>query len=232
MRSLVTLALLLLALPASAADLATAFDRIVFGSGQAWARERLIRVAAPSLRFEVYGALDAPRGALLDRHVADLTAATGLAVSWSAATQPAPPVGRGEAALAVIQVHLVPRAAFAPLLEQSWIPAGTRASHARAMCAFVTLGRETVLAGLVLIDSDLPAETVSHCLVEETAQTLGAFDDTTLLDPSGFNDWGALVERLQPADLAILRALYDPRLAPGMARAEVLALLPVILGGD
>ena len=34
------------------------------------------------------------------------------------------------------------------------------------------------------------------------------------------------------ADLAILRALYDPRLAPGMARAEVLALLPVILGGD
>jgi hypothetical protein len=232
MRRLLTLVLLLLSLPASGADLGVAFDRVVFGTGQPWARERLIRVAAPALRFEVYGVLDAAEAALLDRHVGDLAAATGLAVGWLAAAQPAPPVSRGAEELAVIQVHLVPRSAFAPLLEQSWIPAGTRASHARALCAFVTLGRDTVRAGLVLIDADLPAETVRHCLIEETAQALGAFDDTTLLDPSGFNDWGGLVERLQPADLAILRALYDPRLAPGMARAEVLALLPAILAQD
>jgi len=226
------LLLLLLSLPATAADLAVAFDRVVFGTGQAWARERLIRVAAPALRFEVHGALDAGRAALLDRHAADLATATGLAVSWIAAEGPAPPVTRGEEALAVIQVHLVQRADFPPLLQQSWIPAATRAAHARALCAFVTMGRETVRAGLVLIDAELPEATVRHCLVEETAQTLGAFDDTTLLDPSGFNDWGELVDRLQPDDLAILRALYDPRLAPGMARAEVLALLPAILAGD
>jgi len=229
---LAAILLLLLSLPAAAADLAAAFDRVVFGTGQAWARERLIRVAAPALRFEVYGALGEGQAALLDRHVADLTTATGLTVSWVAAAGPAPPVTRGDEALAVIQVHLIPRADFPPLLAQSWIPAGTRAAHARAMCAFVTMGRETVRAGLVLIDAGLPDETIRHCLIEETAQTLGAFDDTMLLDPSGFNDWGALVDRLQPDDLAILRALYDPSLAPGMTRAEVLALLPAILARD
>jgi hypothetical protein len=100
------------------------------------------------------------------------------------------------------------------------------------MCSFVTRGRQTIRGSLILINATMQEATIRHCLVEETAQSFGAIDDTRLLDPSAFNDWGGLVDRLQPDDARILKALYDPRLKAGMTRSEVLALLPEILASQ
>ncbi len=230
MRRLLPLLLLLsLAPPAAARDLAAAFDHVVFGPGPL--RESLIRVEAPAIRYVVYGDLDDGRLAILQRHAGDLAAITGKAVSVERGADPAPPVTIGDERVTVLQLHIVPRAGFAALLAQHWIPAATQRSHSQALCSFVTMGRATVRAGLILIDAADDEATVRHCLIEETTQALGPFDDTAELDPSAYNDFGELIDRLQLDDVAILKALYDPRLAAGMDRAAVLALLPAILSG-
>lgn len=64
-----------------------------------------------------------------------------------------------------------------------------------------------------------PAE-VEHCLLEEMTEALGRSIAGTGLSSSSF----ASEERplaLSPIDDALVRIIYDPRLAPSMAREEV-----------
>jgi hypothetical protein len=211
------------------AKLIEAFDRVVYGTGLPWARERALRIEEQEVRLDLYGAVTPERLALLQALAADLSLLTGLAIVVSPMEIAPAPLGNPAPGLAQFQLHLLPPQAFPALLDQSWIPQSTRASHARSLCSFVTRGRETIRGALILIDATLAEAAIRHCLVEETAQAFGAIDDTTLLDPSAFNDWGTLVDRLQPDDRRILRALYDPRLRPGMTRTEVLPLLPELL---
>jgi len=228
------LATLLLALrPAQAQDarLLEAFDQVVFGTGLPWARGAMLRIEEREVRVEVYGAT-AERLTLLSALAAELSDMTGMAVQAAPADGPPQPLANPPPDLALMQIHIVEPRHFPDLLAQSWIPRGIRSSHAQQLCSFVTRGRETIRGSLILVNATMAEATIRHCLVEETAQSFGAIDDTRLLDPSAFNDWGALVDRLQPDDARILKALYDPRLHAGMARAEVLLLLPEILGGQ
>ena len=229
------LAVLLLIVPqvaAADARLIEAFDRVAFGTGLPWARERLLRIEEPQVRIDVYGEASPARLAVLETLADDLGDLTGIAVEVTASDAPAPAFGKPVSGVAEFQLHLVAPGAFPSLLDQSWIPEQTRRVGARSLCSFVTRGRETIRGALILIDATLPEATIRQCLVEETAQAFGAIDDTTLLDPSAFNDWGRLVDRLQADDKALVAALYDPRLKAGMTRPEVLALLPAILGGQ
>jgi hypothetical protein len=68
---------------------------------------------------------------------------------------------------------------------------------------------------------------MNSCIAEETTQVLGLLNDT---DAPGtlFNDKGDARD-LTPLDELLLHLLYDPRLKPGMRRAEAMAIARRIL---
>ena len=60
------------------------------------------------------------------------------------------------------------------------------------------------------------------CVIEETTQILGLPNDSDQVLFSIFNDNSGFMD-LTTQDLMLIRLLYDPRLEPGMRRAEALA---------
>ncbi len=60
------------------------------------------------------------------------------------------------------------------------------------------------------------------CVIEETTQILGLPNDSDQVFFSIFNDNSGFMD-LTTQDLTLIRLLYDPRLEPGMGRAEALA---------
>jgi hypothetical protein len=62
---------------------------------------------------------------------------------------------------------------------------------------------------------------LSSCIIEETTQVLGLPNDSDEVFPSIFND-KSIDDELTEQDIILIRLLYDPRLAPGMPRQEVL----------
>ena len=213
---------------ASDAILLLAFEAVVFGQGSR-GRDSLIRPVDP-IRFELYGAVTDERFALLERQAAHLASASGLEVRAVIGTEPRGPIQGAEGPERVFQVYIVGEEYFVGLMLRPWVPPELVFPIAsQALCFFVTLGGDEVDGALIGINSRLADETINHCLIEETAQPFGAFDDTRLLDPSAFNDFGALIERMTPNDEIILRTLFDERLQPGMPREEAMALVQTIL---
>lgn len=82
-------------------------------------------------------------------------------------------------------------------------------------------------AVIIQIPAEHPPFTKLSCVQEEMAQAMGLPNDSPDARPSLFNDnkeFALLTEH----DAMLLRMLYDPRLKPGMAAADVLPLLPAI----
>lgn len=69
---------------------------------------------------------------------------------------------------------------------------------------------------------------LSHCILEEIAQAAGLANDACHYRPSLFCE-GELVTAMTPADRVLLRTLYDPRLRPGMTRAEAMPIAREII---
>lgn len=80
----------------------------------------------------------------------------------------------------------------------------------------------------VFIPSDASPQDVRDCLHEEVAQALGPLNDLYRLSDSVFND-DNFHAVLTGFDMLVLRVLYAPELASGMAEAEVAARLPALL---
>ena len=216
---------------ASDATLLRAFEAVVFGHG-ARARDHLMRPDDP-IRFELYGAVTDERLALLRRQAADLSAVSGLAIQVVAGSEPRGPIQGALGPERVFQINIVGEEYFAELMMRPWVPPALIFPIAsQALCFFVTLGGNEVDGALIGINARLPAATINHCLIEETAQPFGAFDDTRLLNPSAFNDYGELIDRMTENDMIILRTLFDESLQPGMSRQETMSrvrnLLPAI----
>ena len=66
------------------------------------------------------------------------------------------------------------------------------------------------------------------CVIEETTQILGLPNDSDQVLLSIFNDNSGFMD-LTTQDLMLIRLLYDPRLEPGMGRAEALATVRSIV---
>lgn len=81
-----------------------------------------------------------------------------------------------------------------------------------------------IFKAVVIIPPDRAASRgkLPACVVEEITQVLGLPNDSAEVYPSIFND-KSVDEALTGHDILLLRLLFDPRLRPGMARAEVLA---------
>ncbi len=85
----------------------------------------------------------------------------------------------------------------------------------------------TYAAAIVLVKAEHGTRMRESCIHEEMTQAMGLANDSKNARPSIFNDDEefALLTR---HDEILLRMLYDPRLEPGMTRAEALPFLPTI----
>jgi len=228
MRALLSLLFALgLLVPATQAEdvddarLIAAFDAIVFGTAGPRPRPIVLRVEGP-VRFLVAGKLSARNEQLLERHAAALSAVTGYPVVLDRGEGPQ----EGERPF---WIYVAAPIDMLPALDRSWIPAWATRVFPNEMCAFITRGDHRIKEAVITIRESLPEATIGHCLIEETAQSLGAIDDTYLLSPSAFNDFGPLVEGLTADDRLILRALFAAEVAAGDSREEVLARLPALI---
>lgn len=203
------------------ARLEQAFDEIVFGAAHAVPRDIVLRIEGPVV-FLPKGRFSEANLAVLETHAAELTALTGFPVRMERGER----IDPGERPF---WIYAVSRALVPAVVDRRWIAPSLRAVMARALCSFVTRGDHRIKEAVIVIKRNLDPATINHCLIEETSQALGAIDDTGLLDPSGFNDLGGLVARLQPADRVILRALFAEEVNAGMTRAAVLAILPDLI---
>lgn len=201
------------------------FDATVFGADTAGlpVRDRILK-ATTAMPIEVAGDEAGRWLPVIVAHAETLSELTGLEVTAAPSERLRDIRDGGH-----IQLHIVPRSEFMPLVSQGWIPAGWRAGLVRSFCFFVTFGRETVRAALVVVDRDLTDETLRHCLLEELSQAFGVVNDSTLMGASIFNDRGPLMAAPTEVDRLVLSVLYDPRIEPGMERAAALALAGDIL---
>ncbi|MEM7498014.1 MAG: DUF2927 domain-containing protein [Pseudomonadota bacterium] len=103
--------------------------------------------------------------------------------------------------------------------------------HARrsaAMPGGQRVETDEILFGLALIRDGLPPRLARACVEEELAQAMGLPNDDPNVRPSVFNDDQEFA-LLTDHDEALLRILYDPRLAPGMTEDEAMAIVPRII---
>ncbi|MEL7139449.1 MAG: DUF2927 domain-containing protein [Pseudomonadota bacterium] len=87
---------------------------------------------------------------------------------------------------------------------------------------------DEILFGLALIRDGLPPRLARACVEEELAQAMGLPNDDPNVRPSVFNDDQEFA-LLTGHDEALLKILYDPRLAPGMTEDEAMEIVPSII---
>ena len=85
-----------------------------------------------------------------------------------------------------------------------------------------------ILRSDVIITADVGDFVFYDCVYEELLQALGPINDDTTVPWTMFND-DVQMGFFGVYDQYLLNILYDPRIRPGMTRAEVEALLPVVL---
>ena len=85
-----------------------------------------------------------------------------------------------------------------------------------------------ILRSDVIITADVGDFVFYDCVYEELLQALGPINDDTTVPWTMFND-GVQMGFFDLYDQYLLNILYDPRIRPGMRRAEVQALLPEVL---
>lgn len=85
-----------------------------------------------------------------------------------------------------------------------------------------------ILRSDVIITADAGDFVFHDCVYEELLQALGPINDDTTVPWTMFND-DVQMGFFGVYDQYLLNILYDPRIRPGMTRAEVEALLPAVL---
>jgi Protein of unknown function (DUF2927) len=87
-----------------------------------------------------------------------------------------------------------------------------------------------ILRADVILTADAGEFVFFDCVYEELLQALGPINDDTTVPWTMFND-DVQMGFFGVYDQYLLNILYDPRIRPGMTRAEVQALLPMVLPG-
>jgi hypothetical protein len=92
----------------------------------------------------------------------------------------------------------------------------------------VVSGRGGIKRSDAVIVADEGEFLFRRCLVEEVLQGLGPANDDATLSHSVFND-RSVHSTFTSFDRFILNMLYDPRVRPGMRKAEANSVLPAVL---
>lgn len=85
-----------------------------------------------------------------------------------------------------------------------------------------------ILFAVVMIRKEVPDLLLDACIEEELAQIMGLTNDDDEVRPSVFNDDQEFA-LLTDHDTELLRALYDPRIKPGMSPREAMPIIREVL---
>lgn len=190
------------------------FDTVVFGAeiDKQMASEVVAKWQGP-IRVAVQGQ-PAPRHLeFLAQHAATLTSLTGIPIEIL------PPGAGGSNFTAVF----VPRANMARVkivgVPQSLVDKLAAAGG----CYFLSWQKPvgTIVGAVTVVNVQREEHLIKHCILEEMTQSMGLPNDTDLIRPSIFSDRDTLVVHSR-ADMILIRALYDPRLAVGTPRLTAL----------
>jgi len=125
---------------------------------------------------------------------------------------------------------------FAPRNEMSKIPVphehrgAVEEAAQSANCFFFSWKKppSRIIKTIVVADIGKDPAILNSCLLEELAQCLGLPNDSDTLRPSVFSDSDRLYE-LAPQDRILLYTLYDPRMTPGLRKADALKVARKII---
>lgn len=172
------------------------------------------------IRIAVQGQASAVHREFLANHVALLRTLTGLPIDI---------LGPGESGQNMTVVF-VPRAGMAkvqiPNVKQSLIDR----LAAPGGCFFLSFKKpeSRIVAAVIVVNIQRKERDINHCLLEEMTQSMGLPNDSDLIRPSLFSDHDQLLAPSR-SDLILIKALYDPRMVPGMPRGEALKVVRGII---
>ncbi|MDD9876161.1 MAG: DUF2927 domain-containing protein [Magnetovibrio sp.] len=128
-------------------------------------------------------------------------------------------------------IKFVPRIAMhAPFLVPGADPKLLKKMAQAGVCYFLTAAKGgRIVWATIVVNIELPLRDIDSCLLEEMTQTLGLPNDSDLVKPSVFNN-RSQPTALNRTDVILLRALYDPRLHPGMAREPAMKVARQVIG--
>lgn len=198
-------------------ELIAFFETIVFGAeiDDAMASKVLAKWNGQIL-VEVKGKATQAHAKALEQHLRTVNALTGLPVA----------VAKTAGKPANLTYVFVPRDQMAKLKIPSVDPQVIRRLAAPGGCYFLAFKKPAslIVRGVIVVNIDRSAAGIFHCLLEETVQTIGLPNDTSILRPSIFSDHDRL-DAPSRSDEIVIRALYDDRLSGGMTPAEVRPVL-------
>ncbi len=183
-------------------------------------RDHLAKWEIP-IRAALVGEAEAAYRDEARRHLADLSALTGLEITETASGEANLLIFFADDPFAAARRH---RALYARRIFDTRSFDDLIARMEQSATCFGLLwggwpsGR-TIDFSVVFIRTGLGARTVKGCLVQETTQILGLMNDLTPDADSVFSDSGKQVD-LTDQDRLMIRLLYDARLRPGMGWAE------------
>lgn len=130
-----------------------------------------------------------------------------------------------------VQIKLVPRLAMgAAFIEKSVDPKILRALAQPGRCYFLSWASKEgkIVRALMVVNNELPAKEFSACVLRDMAQMMGLSGNSDRITPSVFNP-GSDLQKLQPVDRLLLKALYDKRIPAGSSPKEAEAAAAQVL---
>jgi hypothetical protein len=202
---------------ASVDQLITFFETVVFGAelDASMANKVVARWNGPLL-IEVKGRATQAHADMLEEQLGVVRRLTGLPVA----------VAKTAGKPANLTYVFVPRVQMAKLKVPGVDPDMIRRLAAPGGCYFLAFKKpaSAIIRGVIVVNIDRTGAGIHHCLLEETLQTVGLPNDTSLLRPSLFSDLDQLAAPSRVDEIAV-RALYDDRVEPGMTPAELRPVL-------
>ena len=158
---------------------------------------------------------------VIDRIAAELTRLTGLAVGV---------VDLGNSEPPNFHIYFADPDKTLDLLLRFKKDAEKAREMSKMLCmASGSTESNTFTGGYAIVKNDLGRDQTGRCLLEEITQSLGLEADSELVQPSIFSNYGPHVDELPMNDKILVRALYDPRITPGMKREKVMEIAREII---
>ena len=165
--------------------------------------------------------VEKPYLTIIQRHLNTLARETGLVTEDAKKTGERPN----------FMINFVPRNQMANANLVNADPALLKRMAAEGGCYFVVWADDTtgsINRAVIVVNAERLLIRINHCLLEEMTQSLGLPNDSNTFSPSIFHDDSRQTD-LSRTDLIILKALYDPRIKAGMAKAEALVMVKEVI---
>jgi hypothetical protein len=196
--------------------LARSFEEIVFSSEIAGVEPpQSLRKWTGPIRLKFGGPGAADHETEIRRNAAELASLTGIAFEFLAPNEPK----ENFVILFARQAGMVD-AGKRFLKDEAMVKRIVEDS--RGGCFFLSFHRNGVLIyAAIVVNAERPPEEIGHCLLEEMTQSLGLPGDSDSVGPSIFHQT-QYRSTLTAADRLLIRALYDPRMAPNLEKPEAM----------